>query len=371
MPASPPPQNGTGGHRTVNREPEPRPAIQAPNPGANLPRPVSMAELRAAPPERPKVLVHGIIHRSAKTIIIGGSKSFKTWSFLDLAVSVAAGSPWWDFQCEQGKVLYVNFEIHDAFFADRFEEVCEAKSLDEEMVVRNFDYLGLRGHAGDLTSLAPKLAEYCQGSSYAMIVLDPLYKCLGGRDENSAGDMADLMNVLDRISTKTGAAIVFGHHFSKGNQSKKDMIDRGSGSGVMGRDPDTIITMTAHQEDDAFAVELKLRNFPPQPGFVVKRHHPLMVRDSALRPQDLRSQNGTGRPQTVPDAEVLALLDGQPLSKAEWKRRAEEELEMPKSSFYRRLEELLSDGAIVLDGSLYRRTGQPQNPVAGSTHRVA
>ena len=38
-----------------------------------------------------------------------------------------------------------------------------------------------------------------------------------------------MMNVFDRIIMETGAAIAFAHHYSKGNQSKKDAMDRMSG----------------------------------------------------------------------------------------------------------------------------------------------
>jgi len=36
---------------------------------------------------------------------------------------------------------------------------------------------------------------------------------------------------------KTGAAVGFGAHYSKGNQAGKEAIDRVSGSGVFARDP--------------------------------------------------------------------------------------------------------------------------------------
>ena len=60
-----------------------------------------------------------------------------------------------------------------------------------------------------------------------------------------------------------GAAVAFGAHFAKGNAAGKEHLDRVSGSGVWARDPDAIITATRHEEDDAFAVEMTLRNFAP------------------------------------------------------------------------------------------------------------
>ena len=76
-----------------------------------------------------------------------------------------------------------------------------------------------------------------------------------GRDECSAGGIADLLNQLEQIAVSTGAAVLFGSHFSKGNQAGKEVLDRVSGSGVFARDPDTIVTITRHDEDGAFVVE--------------------------------------------------------------------------------------------------------------------
>jgi RecA-family ATPase len=39
------------------------------------------------------------------------------------------------------------------------------------------------------------------------------------------------MNEMEEIAIKTGAAVVFAAHFSKGNQAAKSSIDRISGSG--------------------------------------------------------------------------------------------------------------------------------------------
>jgi hypothetical protein len=48
-------------------------------------------------------------------------------------------------------------------------------------------------------------------------------------------------------------------------------MDRISGSRVFARDPDTIVRTTRHKVDDAFAVEMTLRNHPPQEPLVVRR----------------------------------------------------------------------------------------------------
>ena len=50
--------------------------------------------------------------------------------------------------------------------------------------------------------------------------------------------------------------------------------------------------MTRHKEDDAFAVEMTLRNHPPQEPFVVRREHPLMVIDVQRVPAKVKQSGG-------------------------------------------------------------------------------
>jgi RecA-family ATPase len=55
--------------------------------------------------------------------------------------------------------------------------------------------------------------------------------------------MALFCNQFDRIATVLGAATVYAHHHSKGQQGQKRSIDRSSGSGVFSRDPDAILDL--------------------------------------------------------------------------------------------------------------------------------
>ena len=123
---------------------------------------------------------------------------------------------------------------------------------------------------------------------YVLIIFDPIYKALGDRDENKAGDVASMLNELEAIAVKTGAAIAFGAHYSKGNQASKDAMDRIGGSGVFARDPDAILTMTPHEQEECFTVDATLRNFAPQYPFVVRWDWPIFERDTTINPDDLK-----------------------------------------------------------------------------------
>ena len=55
---------------------------------------VDMAEVVSKPIALPDDVIEGVLHRAAKMVLGGGSKSFKTWSLIDLVASVATGSLW-------------------------------------------------------------------------------------------------------------------------------------------------------------------------------------------------------------------------------------------------------------------------------------
>lgn len=234
----------------------------------------------------PDELVKHVLHKGTKIVIGGGSKAFKTWTQLDLAVSVAAGIPWIDFETVRSRVLYVNFEIQEAFFKQRVLVVSKSKGLNE--VPEGLDIWNLRGFSAAYHILVPQIISRIKSEGYSLIILDPIYKLYGKTDENSAGEVAMLLNALETICVQTGSSVAFGAHYSKGNQSNKESIDRISGSGVFARDPDSIISFTKHEEHDAFTIEPILRNLAPVEPFVVRWQYPLMKRDENLDPSKLK-----------------------------------------------------------------------------------
>jgi hypothetical protein len=227
----------------------------------------------------------GAILRQRRKLVIGGSsKMGKTWTLLDLALAVASGGYWLGkFKCEQGAVLYVNLELDGSTAARRAEWIATFRGIAEDdrlpaEVHERFLTWNLRGKCYDLTIMLSaarkRLAEVPGG--LRLIVLDPIYKTYGGRDENAAGDMAGLMLELEQFADECGAAIAFAAHFSKGNQAGKEAIDRISGSGVMARDPDAIVTFTPHEEENCFVLEASLREFAPVPAKVFEWSCPVL-----------------------------------------------------------------------------------------------
>ena len=65
----------------------------------------------------PEDVIEGILHRGGKMVLGGATKSYKTWTLIDLAVSVASGAEWFSgYPTKRGRVLYVNLEIRESIF---------------------------------------------------------------------------------------------------------------------------------------------------------------------------------------------------------------------------------------------------------------
>jgi hypothetical protein len=300
-------------------------------------------------PAEPPELVKGILHQSSKIVVGGTSKGRKTMALLDLSVSVATGTPWWGFDTVQGPVCYINFEIQEAFMCKRVNAVCLAKNLT--LQPDQFMAWNLRGHGEGIENLVADLMAVLRHMKFVLIIIDPIYKALGDRDENKAGDVASMLNELEKIAVKTDAAIAFGAHYSKGNQSLKESIDRIGGSGVFARDPDSILTMTAHKEEDAFTVEATLRNFAPIKPFVLKFEWPLFRRMDDLDPAALKQARTSTSGQFKSKYSSSQLLDRlsviDPIKTTELRKIMDEQYGMQKSAFYRFKDELLAADLII------------------------
>ncbi len=319
-----------------------------PNPVAStatndLPPMEDAASLISKPIDLPPDVIEGLLHRGAKMVLGGGSKTFKTWTLADLAISVATGGAWLaNFPTKRGRVLYINLELQGAFFAKRLRDVCNENQVNLEpgyLTVWN-----LRGKAADLSRLRPLLLQRIAQNDYVLIIIDPIYKLLGLRDENKAGDIASLLNEIEALAVETGAAVAFGAHYSKGNQAGKEVIDRIGGSGVFARDPDTILNFTRHEENDCFTVDATLRNHPPIKPFVARWEYPLMCVDPLLDPTQLKQPGG--RPGMYHAGELLELIT-QPMAASEIVEAAKEELGMPQRRVFELLKELKQAGRII------------------------
>ncbi|MFM1621720.1 AAA family ATPase [Streptococcus mutans] len=207
----------------------------------DLPDPETLADEWDNMPELAPELIHGVLRQGHKMLIAGSSKAGKSFILIEMSIAIAEGTKWLDWQCEKGKVLYVNLELDRPSALHRFKDVYQALGLQPNNI-KNIDIWNLRGKTIPMDKLASKLIRRSLKKNYQAVIIDPIYKVLTG-DENSAYQMAHFTNQFDKIATELECSVIYCHHHSKGAQGGKKSMDRASGSGVFARDPDALIDL--------------------------------------------------------------------------------------------------------------------------------
>ena len=214
----------------------------------DLPDPESMADVWDNLPELAPPLIDGVLRQGHKMLIAGPSKAGKSYALIELCCAIAEGKKWLEWNCTQGKVMYVNLELDRASCLHRFKDVYTALGIAPDNL-SNIDIWNLRGRSVPMDNLAPKLIRRASKKNYIAIIIDPIYKVITG-DENSADQMAHFCNQFDKVCTELGCAVIYCHHHSKGAQGGKRSMDRASGSGVFARDPDALIDLVELELND-------------------------------------------------------------------------------------------------------------------------
>jgi hypothetical protein len=317
---------------------------------------VNLAEFLAQDMERPPELVSGLIHQATMTMIAAPPKSRKTWLLCQLAMATSSGAPFLGRETTQCRSLIINPEVRPEFLQSRLSAMANSLGGSGSPVdLRNIEVLNLRGTSFDVDGLGELLEA--KAKDFGLICLDSLYQLLGHRDENSAGDIGNLLRCIDRVSASTGAAIVYTHHFAKGNAAIKDVLDRSSGSGVLGRYPDGIITMTPHKEAGVYTVDSVLRNFPPIDRFAVRFDYPLVTPADDVDPNQLK---GKGGPPKKYDwlVTVNALQDG--MNRADWQKKVIRKTKMSEGTFRSHLKQLIEQKLVQQYGKNQYRHGRSE-----------
>lgn len=249
-------------------------------------------------------IIVGIVCEMSKLVIGSGSKSYKTWLTIDLALSVSHGVKALGLETSRRKVLYVNLELKPDTFERRLQAVAKAKG----MVIEPgwFYHLPLRGKLSLtlLQVIINRLIAICLEKGITVIVLDPVAMLNTQGDENSSRDQIVLMNEIDRLTTDAKCTVILNDHFGKGNQSEKDPLDAIRGSSAKGGAIDAAMILRRHDVEECFRVDIIHRELPPIEPFVIGWNYPLMEPRTDLDPEEMKKSKG-GRSK---DYELAFLL---------------------------------------------------------------
>lgn len=180
-----------------------------------LPR-LNIAEaFRVQPPPLDFVLP-GMISGTVGALVAQGGAG-KSWIALELAIAVAGGPDLLEIGVERhGRVLYLPAEDPRLAVSHRLYSARDAVDVAAvEQLAESLEIVPLMGHGVDLMTEAWAEAVEQMAAGARLVILDTLRR-FHSADENSAGEMAKLLGVLEGICERTGASILFLHHTAKG-----------------------------------------------------------------------------------------------------------------------------------------------------------
>lgn len=231
-------------------------------------------------------VIKGMARTSNVGLLTAVSKAGKSQAMIELAIAVASGGKWFDkLQCSTGNVLFVNLELDDFNFRNRFNEALDRLNIQSrEDVEKSIDILNCRSYNIQSYDLFDLIKEKTKTRQYKLIIIDPIY-VIGNFDENSAEQVGEFMRSLIILADQTNSLVFITHHASKGDKSKVSAIDRGSGSGSFARSVDVLMDMSLIdaskvfdvQSESFFRIESTLRNYPISEPFEIEYSYPLHV----------------------------------------------------------------------------------------------
>jgi hypothetical protein len=207
--------------------------------GADIPV-LSVRELRALP--APAWMIDGVLPLGTFSVVYGSFSTFKSFLALDMALSLATGTPWCGRAVKQTDVLYIAGEGVFGFML-RIDAWAQHHKVADELPSFRMVPLAInlmdRAHTQRLIDIITPL----DGFNPKLVVVDTLHRSMVGADENSAKDAGLAVSNAALIQQAFGCTVLAIHHAGK----NEDRGLRGS-TGLPGA-ADTIIRVNRSDED--------------------------------------------------------------------------------------------------------------------------
>lgn len=263
-------------------------------------------------PDAPQWLVRDLWTIAAVGVIGGQPKVGKSWLGLDLAVSVASGTPALGrFPVEAtGPALIYLAEDALPRVRDRVAHLCRHRGLDLarlDLQVVTADRLRLDTERDQLA-----LDQTVQRLRPTLLLLDPLVR-LHSLDENSASDLASLLGFLRALNRRHQVALILVHHLAK--RSRRNLGQSLRGSSDLHAWTDSACYLV-RRPDDRLQLTVEHRAAPAP--------DPLLLRlaGGADQPLSLLVDTAAAPPPPLAEAVRAALASaGQPLSRTVLRQR--------------------------------------------------
>lgn len=224
----------------------------------------------------PRPIIDGLAREGELVCYSAPSKVAKTWALMQMAIAFVQGSSFLGFRFEQENVLYLNFELFEGIFDQRLADLLEGQPNVRLSCFKNYmRTLHFRGKRLSTTNIFYAIEKQIIDTGFkpTVIFLDPFYRVLEGKDENSNSDIADLLLGMIQIADRLQAALIYADHHAKGDRSDLPTVDQVAGAGAKGRAFDCSINQVRVLPLDAdkniYRINTTSRSFAPaKPRYV-------------------------------------------------------------------------------------------------------
>lgn len=221
--------------------------------------PVARATDLQEPDPAGRWLVESLWARAGVGIIGGAPKCGKSWLGLDLALSVASGTPCLDTfpVAEKGSVLVYMAEDPAALVRQRLAGLCRHRSLD--LAALPLGVITAATVRLDLPRDQRRLQETVRRHAPRLLLLDPFVR-LHRINENQAGDVASVLGFLRELQRAHELAVAVVHHARKNGGSTGGQSLRGSGDFFAW--VDTALSLRRHRQQLVLSAEHRAASAP-------------------------------------------------------------------------------------------------------------
>lgn len=351
------------------------------------PKPTSLFTLlRGIQP--PHWLVKNLLTQGASGFIGGEPKCYKSWIGLDLALSVASGSPFLGhFEVmDPGPVLYVQEEDPPVLVKQRVDKIWPAKNSDRIVKDAQGQIIWVPGkeipmdppvdaYIGEGFVVADEawqswLDETMARGQYHLIVFDPLMMLMGDIDEFRAQQMTThIFRPLKQLARKHGTSIILIHHMKKADPRFPG--GRG-GQKLLGS-----VAGHAWAEDSLYVKRLRGGDLyveqesksAPVKGFKLthlrnRKWEPMVIPDGTAEDTEDRDQEeglGVVRAHTTSKKvgpKISKALDAVTRMGPSTTKQVADKLSIESNSAYRQLSRLKQSGQVSFGGGLWSLNGK-------------
>jgi hypothetical protein len=257
----------------------------------------------------PRWLVEQLWGDSSVGVIGGAPKCSKTWLGLDLALSVATGTPCLGRYAvpRPGPVLVFLAEDALPVVRERVQGMTRHRGLDlADVDIYVITAASLRL---DREPHRNRLLETARRLQPRLLLLDPLVR-LHGVDENHAGEVAELLAYFRSLQRQLDLSVVLVHHTRKnaaggaaagqGLRGSSDIHAFGDSNLYLRRVRDRLVLLSEH------------RAAPASPAVSLE----LVTTDAAAVHLEVVAEPQGDRPGNLPQQVLACLLPGQALTRA-------------------------------------------------------